>query len=170
MPGSAADAAREGGDMARVKLIGVLVGTALLASFALGSGAASGDVGIHLMWPTESLRVQILDAEHDGLTMGDRLAARGPLYDAANPGTKVGRAFVDCWVAKNLAGGHGLFNCTYLLELDGGDITLQGLDPPGDSVSRFAVTGGDAAYLEARGDAVFTDTEAGTEMEITLVD
>lgn len=156
--------------MARVKLIGVLVGTAVLASVALGAGAASGDVGIHVMWPIESINVQTVDAEHDGLTMGDRLTARGPLYDAANPGTKVGRAYLDCAVAKNFAGGNGLFNCTYLLDLEGGDITLQGIDPHGDGVSTFAVTGGDGAFRTARGDAVFTDTSAGTEMEITLVE
>ena len=156
--------------MARVKLIGVLVGTAVLATVALGAGAASGDVGIHIMWPTDSVKVEILDAEHDGLTMGDRLTARGPLYDAANLGTKVGRAYMDCSIAKNFAGGNGLFNCTYLLDLDGGDITLQGIDPPGPSVVPFAVTGGDGAFRTARGDAVFTDTSAGTEMEITLAD
>jgi hypothetical protein len=68
-----------------------------------------------------------------------------------------------------VASGNGLYHCTYLLHFADGDLTLEGLDPPGPGSSNFVVTGGDGAYRGATGDAVFTDTDI-TDMQITLVD
>ena len=157
--------------MGRTKTIGVVAGLVLIATVALGAGAASGETAIHLVWPEDSLKVN-LDFGPKGPSMGDRLAARGPLFDGADPSTKVGRGYVDCLVMKNFAGGHGLFDCSYVLQLEGGTLTLTGLDPPGPSVAEFAVTGGSGDYRDARGDAVFTDPPGGgnTDMVITLVD
>ena len=155
--------------MGRRTTIGVVAGVVLLATVALGTGAASGDTAIHVLWPADSTKVN-LDFGPKGPSMGDRVAARGPLVDAGNTSTKVGRGYLDCLVVKNFAGGHGLFDCSYVLQLDGGTLTLTGLDPPGPGVAEFAVTGGSGAYRNARGDAVLTDSSEGTDMMITLVD
>jgi hypothetical protein len=44
----------------------------------------------------------------------------------------------------------------------------SGLDPRGAGASTFAVVGGTKAYRDALGDAVFTDSDAGTDIVITL--
>ena len=136
---------------------------------AFGAGAASGDVEFHLVWPESSNKVQIIDPDYDGLTFGDRLVARGPLYWASDPDKNAGNAYLECFVAKNDSSGHGLYRCSYLLVLKDGALTLEGLDPPGVGSSDFAVTGGSGVYRDARGDAVFTDTSHRTDMEISLV-
>jgi len=155
--------------MGRKTTIGVVAGLALLATVALGAGAASGDTAIHVLAPIDSIKAE-LDFGPDGPTMGDHVIARGPLVDPNDTTKKVGRAYLDCLVVKNFAGGNGMYECSYLLTLEGGTLTLTGLDPPGASVSDFAVTGGTDAYRAARGDAVFTDSGGGTDMLITLVD
>jgi hypothetical protein len=75
-------------------------------------------------------------------------------------------------VPSDVIHNHGLYNCTYLLKLADGTITLQGLDPHGPGSSPFAVMGGSGIYKDASGDAVFTDsttaTTTATDMQITL--
>jgi hypothetical protein len=154
--------------MGRRKTMGVVAGLVILATAIIGGTAASGDTAIHVFTGLDG-KVTFVDRHHDGLTFGDRLFARGPIFDAANPDKKVGNAYLDCWVAKNVASGNGLYHCTYLLHFADGDLTLEGLDPPGPGSSDFVVTGGDRAYRGATGDAVFTDTDI-TDMQITLVD
>jgi len=61
-----------------------------------------------------------------------------------------------------------MWRCSYHLKLAGGGIVLQGLDPRGVGASTFAVLGGTKAYAGASGDAVFTDSEIGTDIVITL--
>ena len=148
--------------MGRKRTIAAITGLTLLATGALGVSSASGDTAIHVILQG-NLKVHITDLDGNGFTLGDRLVARGPLVYRAKPNKRVGTAYLDCWVAKNEASGHGLFDCTYLLHLPGGDLTLQGLDPPGPGASNFAVTGGDRAYRDARGDAVFTDSPPASE-------
>jgi hypothetical protein len=155
--------------MGRTKTIGVVAGLVLLATGLLGAGAARGETAIHVLWPTKSIKAE-LDFGPKGPSMGDRIAARGPLVDPGDRSKKVGRAYVDCLVVKSFAGGHGLFDCSYVLQLEGGTLTLTGIDPPGPSVVEFAVTGGSGDYRDARGDAVLTDFSKGTDMMITLVD
>jgi hypothetical protein len=65
-------------------------------------------------------------------------------------------------------GFRGLYWCTYLLKLDGGTLTIGGLDPRGPSVSAFAVLGGTGAYAGATGEATLTDSDEGTEFVIEL--
>ena len=155
--------------MGKQRAIVALGAAAALATGIIGGTAASGDTAVHVIL-TGDLKIHVTDPAHNGLTLGDRLAARGPLVDAAKPDKRVGTAFLDCWVAKNVASGNGLFDCTYLLHLGRGDLTLQGLDPPGPGSSDFIVTGGDGAFRGATGDAVFTDSAHSTDMQITLVD
>ena len=102
------------------------------------------------------------------LDLGDGLVARRALVDAAS-GEKAGIAFHECTVMRRIRGPErGLWRCNYHLRLEGGSIVLQGLDPRGPGASTFAVLGGTKAYRDASGDAVFTDSDVGTDMVITL--
>ena len=136
----------------------VLVMSTLLAGL-IGMRAATGQTVLHLVLPAETQKIR--DVDGFGLRMGDRLAARGPLNDSG--GTKVGTAYADCAVARRILGPEtGLWNCTYVLELDDGDLVIQGLDPRGPGTYEMAVLGGTGAYADASGDATFTDTGDGT--------
>ena len=113
-----------------------------------------------------------LNVNQPGLRLGDRLAARGPLLDASQA-SRVGRLYLDCIVMNKIAedpaeGSHGLYWCTYLLKLSGGDLTIAGRDARGPGVSTFAVLGGTGAYADASGEATLTDTDQGTEFVIDL--
>ena len=152
--------------MNRSKLVTVGVMLAVVAAVWTGAGTASGGTSIHVVYGPEA-KVAFLDQNRPGLRLGDSLAARGPLFDPAS-NQQVGSAHLSCWVARTLIRNHGLYDCTYLLKLADGTITLQGLDPHGPGSSPFAVTGGTGAYRDARGDAVFTDSETATDMEISL--
>jgi hypothetical protein len=116
-------------------------------------------------------KVTFLNVNQPGLRIGDRLAARGPLLDASRT-SEVGRHYLDCVVMNKIAdpieGPQGLYWCTYLLRLDGGNLTIGGLDPHGSGVSAFAVLGGTGAYADASGEATLTDTDEGTEFVIDL--
>jgi hypothetical protein len=61
-----------------------------------------------------------------------------------------------------------MWRCSYHLKFADGGIVLQGLDPRGVGASTFAVLGGTKAYAGASGDAIFTDSDAGTDIVITL--
>lgn len=157
---------------AKVRVLLVLVASSLLAAL-IGMGAASGETVLHLVLPADTQKVREVDQYGDGLRLGDRAAARGPLHGAE--GSEVGTAFADCMVQRRITdNATGLWNCTYVLELDGGDLILQGLDPRGPGTYEMAVLGGTGAYADAAGDATFTDTpdQAGsvgtTDMVIRL--
>jgi hypothetical protein len=152
--------------MARTKLVTVGLTLAVLAGVWMGAGTASGGTSIHVVYGPGA-KVAFLDQNRPGLRLGDALGARGPLFDPTT-NQRVGSAYVSCWVARTLIQNHGLYDCTYLLKLAAGTITLQGLDQHGVGSSHFAVTGGTGAYRDARGDAVFTDSETATDMEISL--
>jgi hypothetical protein len=113
-----------------------------------------------------------VNANQPGLRIGDRLAARGPLLDASQT-SEVGRQYLDCVIMNKItvdpAGEpQGLYWCTYLLKLAGGDLTIAGLDARGPGVSTFAVLGGTGAYADASGQATLTDTDVSTEFVIDL--
>ena len=112
-----------------------------------------------------------LDFDRPGLRLGDRLAARGVLLDAAQT-DRVGRGFLECVVMNKITddpveGVGGLYWCTYVLRLADGDLTIRGLDPRGPGVATFAVLGGTGAYAGAIGEATLIDTET-TEFIISL--
>jgi hypothetical protein len=117
-------------------------------------------------------KATFVNVNQPGLRIGDRLAARGPLLDASRT-SEVGRHYLDCVIMNRITVDpveepHGLYWCTYLLKLDGGDLTISGLDPRGPSVGAFAVLGGTGAYAGASGEATLTDTDEGTEFVIDL--
>lgn len=113
-----------------------------------------------------------LNFERPGLRLGDRLAARGTLLDAAGT-SRVGRAYLDCVVMNKITddpveGPGGLYWCTYVLRLADGDLTIGGLDPRGPGVYTFAVLGGTGLYAGAAGEATLTDGAEGTDIVIDL--
>ena len=132
-----------------------LVMTTLLAG-VLGIPSATGQTVMHLVLPAETQKVRLLDHRENGMRLGDRAAARGPLTDAE--GTRVGTAYADCVVHRHMLGDKGLWTCTYVLDLGDGDLTIKGLDPRGPGEYEMAVLGGTGAYADASGDATFTDT------------
>jgi hypothetical protein len=134
----------------------VLVASTLLTGL-IGMRAAAGQTVLHLVVRADTQTVREFDYYGNGLDLGDRVAARGPLTDA--DGTKVGTSYGDCMVHRRISGPEtGLWNCTYVLDLGDGDLMLKGLDPRGPGVYEMAVLGGSGAYANASGDATFTDT------------
>lgn len=155
--------------------LSVVIIVALLA-VALGvlvSTTASGQTVLHVVFgPTNDVRVAVVDINSDGLRLGDRISARGPLVDESQT-DRLGTAYQQCLVHRRIIDpDRGLWNCNYVLELADGDIVLQGLDPRGPGAYEMSVLGGTGAYANARGDATFTDvgTDADgyTDMMIRL--
>ena len=144
-----------------------------VAAGAFVATSASGQTVLHVVTgPEEELKVAVRDARGDGLRLGDRIAARGPLVDETQT-NDVGTVYFHCVVHKRIIDpNQGLWNCNYVLELEDGDIVLQGLDPRGPGVYEIAVLGGTGAYAGATGDATFTDvgedSVAYTDMVIRL--
>jgi hypothetical protein len=150
----------------KLKAILGLIGAAMVAGLFVVRPAA-GETVIHVVLPGDGVTYKFVDIGHDGLRLGDRLAARGRLVDE-NESERVGTAYFECLVQRRIVGlSQGLFNCTYVLKLADGDIILKGLDPRGEGASEFAVLGGTGAYGTATGDATFTDT-ANTDIVIRL--
>jgi hypothetical protein len=152
----------------RAKLVAVLVTLSVtVAGTMLISGSAIGKTTLHFMLPS-SVKVRFLNLGRESLDLGDRLTARGPLMNT-DQSDRVGSGHFECVVDRRITEPDGgVYNCTYVLELDDGLIMLQGLDPHGPGSSQFAVTGGTGSYSDASGEATFTDTETGTDMLIEL--
>ena len=128
---------------------------------------AQGD--IHLVVPFDSVTERSVDLDDGLLELGDRVETRAKLFDAAATDEQVGWAFGTCLVERRITPGvSGLWRCTYLLKLAEGTITVDGLDPAGPGVYELGVTGGTGAYSVANGEATFTDTNTGTDMQITF--
>jgi hypothetical protein len=146
---------------------GVVVTLAIVLAIGvvvLGSGRASGQGDIHVLIPAGGEGA----GEIEGFEFGDHLTARAEMVDAAT-GESAGTAYLECTVVRRIVGDdQGMWRCSYHLKLAGGGIVLQGLDPRGVGASTFAVLGGTKAYAGASGDAVLTDSEAGTDIVITL--
>lgn len=128
----------------------------------------------HVYWTVAGTggKVTFLNVNQPGLRIGDRLAARGPLFDASQT-SEVGKAYLDCVIMNKVTvdpaeAPQGLYWCTYLLKLADGDLTIAGRDARGPGVSTFAVLGGTGAYADASGEATLTDTDGGTEFVIDL--
>jgi hypothetical protein len=141
---------------ARIKVLLVLVASVLLAG-SIGIQAATGQTVLHLIVQGETQKVREVDHDANGLSLGDRAIARGPLTDSE--GMDAGTSYADCLLHRRITRTDaGLWNCTYVLELADGDLILQGLDPRGPGTYEMAVLGGTGAYASASGDATFTDT------------
>ena len=132
---------------------------------ALGSDRASGQAEIHVLVPALGEGVVVGGS---GFELGDELAGHAELVDPAS-GESAGTAYLECTVMRKIHGDvQGLRRCSYHLKLADGGIVLQGLDPRGAGASTFAVLGGTKTYRGASGDAVFTDSDLGTDIVITL--
>jgi hypothetical protein len=127
-----------------------------LAQTGQGSTRPSGEV-IHVVILADEGHVQLFDFNQDGLTLGDRLAAVGPLRNE-DLSQRVGTYYLDCYVGSVSLKEGSPYVCTEVLKLRGGNITTQGLDPHGTSDVFFAVTGGSGTYEEAAGQAEYIDT------------
>jgi len=147
---------------ARIGVPLVLVVSTLLAGL-IGTRAATGQTVLHLVVRADTQKVRLIDQNQNGLRLGDRAAARGPLTDA--DGAKVGTSYADCVVHRRITDPEtGLWTCTYILDLGDGDLIVKGLDPRGPGAYEMAVLGGTGTYANASGDATFTDTAGGTDM------
>ncbi|HZD16833.1 MAG TPA: hypothetical protein VE669_01700, partial [Actinomycetota bacterium] len=89
-----------------------------VAALVLWSTPAGAQLDVHVVWPSATIRLEFLDFGRDGLDLGDRLAGRGPLFDATLA-TRVGGAHLDCVVVRRITDGPsgpgGLYRCSYLL-------------------------------------------------------
>lgn len=139
--------------------VGITVCLVILAitGGVLMATAASGQAVVHVVLPLEGTRDAFVDVGRDGLRLGDRIAARGPVLDDSQT-DRVGTAYVQCLVHRRIVDpDRGLWNCNYVLEFADGEIVLQGLDPRGPGEYEMAVLGGTGAYAGANGDSTFTD-------------
>ena len=150
--------------------IAVLIVLAVAGGVLLPS-SANGQTVIHVVFGPQ-YATRVFDVDGGGLRLGDRIAARGPLFDETQT-ERLGTSYAHCLVARRIVDpAQGLWNCNYVLELADGDIMLQGLDPRGAGVYEMSVFGGTGAYAGATGDATFTDVgtadDAYTDMVIRL--
>lgn len=146
------------------KRLGITVPIVVLAVAAglLVTTSASGQQALHVVF-MGSGEIRAVDVGGDGLRLADRIAARGPLFDETRS-ERVGTSYVHCIVHKRIVDpDKGLWNCNYVIDLAGGDLMLQGLDPRGPGTYEMAVLGGTGTYAGARGDATFTDVGDGGE-------
>lgn len=145
----------------KVTIAILLVVVVAAAGLSLAT-SASGQTVVHVvLGPQEDVRLASVDVKRDGLRLGDRVAARGPLVDETQS-ERLGTAHVHCVVYRRIVDpDKGLWNCNYVLELADGDIVLQGLDPRGPGTYEMSVLGGTGAYAGASGDATFTDVDTG---------
>src|SRR3990172_9132745 len=149
----------------------VLIGIAAVWLTQRPAGAQTGELVFWSVGGTGG-KSTFVNVNQPGLRIGARRAARGPLFDASKT-SQVGRLYLDCVIMNKITedpveGFGGLYWCTYLLKLGGGDLTIAGRDARGPGVSTFAVLGGTGAYADASGEATLTDTDEGTEFVIDL--
>lgn len=153
----------------RRKLAGLFPLAALVVAVGLfPTPSASGQTVVHLVVDSGG-KAAFFDLHQDGLRLGDRIAARGPLVNEART-ERLGTAYLQCLVHRRIIEpNRGLWNCNYVLELEDGEIMLQGLDPRGPGVYEMAIFGGTGAYAGATGDATFTDIANDNEMYTDIV-
>jgi hypothetical protein len=141
-----------------------------LASGVFLSTGASGQTVLHVAsGPSHDFKGAFIDIGHNGLRLGDRIAARGPVLDETRT-DRVGTLYQQCLVHKNITSGTtGLWNCNYILEFADGDLVLQGLDPRGPGAYEIAVLSGTGTYAGATGDATFTDVGTDDDAYMDMV-
>ena len=154
--------------MRRKLAIAIPLSVLMVAVGVFLTPSASGQTVVHLVVDAGG-KATFFDLHHDGLRLGDRIAARGPLVNEAQT-ERLGTAYIQCLVHRRIIEpNQGLWNCNYVLELADGEIMLQGLDPRGPGVYEMAVLGGTGAYAGATGDATFTDVASENEMYTDMV-
>jgi hypothetical protein len=136
-------------------------GSSVTGAMAQNSSVASS---IHLVWAGGPGTVT--HNHGHGLVLGDRFVAKGALTDHGT-GQRVGTAYLDCVVVTHQLVG-GAFWCRWLLDLSGGNIMVEGLDPQGLSDTFFSITGGTHQYRAISGEAEFIDGQTGTDIYINL--
>jgi hypothetical protein len=166
LPAMAASSEREGKMQGNKNGVVLAVGIVLaLGVVALGSDRASGQAEIHVLIPAGGDGAVVGGF---GSELGDELVGHAALVDRAS-GESAGTAYLECTVMRKIrSDNQGLRLCSYHLKLADGSIAPQGLDPRGVGASTFAVLGGTKTYRGASGDAVFTDSDGGTDIVITL--
>ena len=128
-----------------------------IAGGVLMTTSASGKQVLHVVFDLNDRRVSVVDLHRDGLRLGDRIAARGALWDESQE-DRVGTGYLQCLVHERILDpDQGVWNCNYVLKLADGEIMLQGMDPRGPGDYEIAVLGGTGAYAGASGDSTFTD-------------
>lgn len=143
--------------------IAIPLAVLMIAGGVILSPSASGQAVLHVV-VDEGGKATFFDVHQDGLRLGDRIAARGPVVDETRT-ERLGTAYLQCLVHRRIVDpNRGLWNCNYVLELADGEIVLQGLDPRGPGVYEMSVLGGTGAYAGATGDATFTDVATDTDM------
>jgi hypothetical protein len=157
----------------RKRLVFVVAPVAILAISTVGVALAQARPGtrqsggeIHVVLPATQ-QIEFFDFNSDGLTLGDRLAAVGPLLNEAQT-RRVGTSYADCWVGDRVLEDQSPYVCAYVLKFRDGTITTEGLDPHGISDVYFAVTGGTGVYEGATGQAQYIDSPDLTEIIIRL--
>jgi hypothetical protein len=159
--------------MKRKRVLVVAAVLAVSATMMVGlavaqTGNAAPPKGtIHVVVPSTGGHSQLFDFAGDGLTLGDRLAAVGPLMNEDQT-ERVGTGYLDCWVGAGTLQTGSPYVCTHVLRFHDGSITTQGLDPHGLSDVLFAITGGTRAYAGATGQAQYVDSETQTDIYIDL--
>jgi hypothetical protein len=146
-------------------LSALTVGIALASSSKTAPRTAGGE-RIHVVIPAAPAQLKFNDFDNDGLTLGDTLTVVSRLLDGRQS-HRVGIAYAECVVAGRVLREGTPYDCTYVLKLEDGTITTQGLDPHGASDVFFAITGGTGAYQEASGQAEYIDTSV-TDIYIHL--
>jgi allene oxide cyclase-like protein len=121
---------------------------------------------LHVVLGGTPAHVHFFDFERNGLGLGDRLAARGPILNE-DQSARVGTSYLDCWIGSGMVEDGSPYVCTYLLTFADGSITVQGIDPHGVSDVYLAVLGGTGAYVGLTGEAHFIDTDV-TDVYIDL--
>ena len=152
---------------AAVAVLAVAFGGVVRTATA-GSSQATTEIVVVI---TDDTQVRtFLDFRRNGLTQGDRVVTRGPLFNLAET-QRVGQAFGECVVVSNrITDTSGLWRCSYLLELAAGDLIIEGIDPRGLGSSKFAILGGTEGFRTAGGDADLVDTPTRTEMYLHVVE
>ena len=159
----------------RVLLVAALVmvlATATVGMSLAQSGSATAGRSrhvIHVVLSGSRGQNQFFDFNHDGLTLGDRLAIVAPMLNVGQT-KRLGTAYGDCWVGAPRLNEGSQYDCSYLLKFEHGTITTAGLDPHGVSDVFFAITGGTGAYKDIDGQAEYIDTESQTDIIIRLDD
>jgi hypothetical protein len=147
---------------ATVALLAVVFGGVVRTATA-GSSATTEIV---VVIPGDTGENAFLDFDRRGLSLGDRIVFRAELWDPAES-HRMGKAKGECVVVSDkLTATKGLFRCSYLLKLGGGDLMVEGLDPHGPGSSTFAILGGTGRYSTAAGDADVVDTASRTEFHL----
>jgi hypothetical protein len=152
------------GSVAAVVLLAVALGGVVRTATAASASSAE----ITVVMPAGTLTATLLDFDHDGITQGDRLVSRGPLFNQGGT-QRVGRVNGECVaVTARITETTGVWECSYVLELADGDVIIEGLDPRGPGSYVFGVLGGTEAYRTAAGDADLIDTADQTEIRLHL--